>query len=421
MPVCQQGSGSAVTGAPGVITARHADLLKALKPMHDATLVTTAGRDPERHGGIVNPPVYRASTILAPTVAEFESRKPFVGLSYGRAGTPTTFAFEEAIAELEGGHRAIALASGLAAMNLPLAALLRAGDHVLVVDSCYGPTRRFCTGMLARFGVRTTFYDPRVGADIGALIEPATRLVFLESPGSLTFEVQDVPAIVAAARAHGVLTMIDATWATPLLLKPLRLGVDIVAHAVTKYIGGHSDLMMGVVTTTEAVHDRVRSGIYEFGAPASPEDCWLALRGLRTLDARLERHARSALRIATWLEDRPEVARVLYPALPSDPGHALWLRDFRGASGLFGVVLRPYPMAAVHAMVDGLRLFRIGASWGGFESLCLVTHPERFRTAVPWTEPGPVLRLHVGLEDPDDLIADLEAGLARLTTTAERR
>ena len=386
--------------------------------MHDATLVTTAGRDPDRHGGIVNPPVYRASTILAPTVAAYEARTPFAGLSYGRAGTPTTFAFEEAIAELEGGYRAIALASGLAAMNLPLAALLRAGDHLLVVDSCYGPTRRFCTETLARFGVRTTFYDPLMGAAIATLIEPQTRLIFLESPGSLTFEVQDVPAIVAVARERGILTMIDATWATPLLLKPLRLGVDIVAHAVTKYLGGHSDLMMGVVTTTEAVHDRVRAGVYEFGAPASPEDCWLALRGLRTLDARLERHARSALRIASWLEGRPEVARVLYPALPTDPGHALWRRDFTGASGLFGVILRPCPLRAVHAMVDGLRLFGIGASWGGYESLCLVTHPERHRTAVPWTEPGPVLRFHVGLEDPDDLLADLAAGLARLSAAA---
>jgi cystathionine beta-lyase len=386
--------------------------------MRDATLVTTLGRDPEAGHGIVNPAVWRASTILSPSVAAYEAHKEHVDITYGRAGTPTTRAFEEAIARLEQGHRAIALSSGKAAVNLTLAALLGTGDHLLMVDTAYGPTRHFCERTLRRFGVETTFYAPGLGADIAGLIRPTTRLVFLESPGSLTFEVQDVPAIVDAARRHGVLTAIDATWATPLLLKPLELGVDISIHAVTKYIGGHSDLMMGVVTTGEALHMRLRRALYEFGDCASPEDCWLALRGLRTLAARLERHARSAMRIAEWLAGRPEVERVLHPALPDDPGHALWKRDFRGACGLFGVILQPRPTAAVHAMVDGLELFGIGASWGGYESLCIVAHPERLRTAVPWIGKGPLLRLHVGLEDPDDLIADLEAGLARLRAAA---
>jgi cystathionine beta-lyase len=382
--------------------------------MHDATLVTTAGRDPEANHGIVNPAIWRASTILSPSVAAFEAQREHVGITYGRAGTPTTRAFEEAIARLEHGHRAIALSSGKAAVNLTLAALLGAGDHLLMIDTAYGPTRRFCERTLRRLGVETTFYAPGIGAGIAALIRPTTRLIFLESPGSLTFEVQDVPAIVEIARRNRVLTAMDATWATPLLFKPLEHGVDISLHAVTKYVGGHSDLMMGVVTTGEAIHMRLRQALYEFGDCASPEDCWLALRGLRTLAARLERHARSAVRVAEWLAGRPEVARVLYPALPGDPGHALWRRDFKGASGLFGVVLRPCPTAAVHVLVDGLELFGIGASWGGYESLCTVSHPEPLRTAVPWAAEGPLLRLHIGLEDPDDLIADLAAGLARL-------
>lgn len=386
--------------------------------MRDATLVTIVGRDHGAADGPVNPPIHRASTILAPTLAAFEAHREHVDITYGRAGTPTTRAFEEAIAALEHGHRAIALSSGKAAINLTLAALLDRGDHLLMVDSAYGPTRRFCERTLRRFGIETTFYAPGLGADIAALIRPGTRLIFLEAPGSLTFEMQDVPAIVAVAQRHGVLTAMDATWATPLLFRPLEHGVDVSLHAVTKYIGGHSDLMMGVVTTGAALHMRLRQALYEFGDCASPEDCWLALRGLRTLAARLERHERSALRVAEWLAGRPEVARVLYPALPGDPGHALWRRDFKGASGLFGVVLQPCPTAAVHAMVDGLELFGIGASWGGYESLCTMSHPERLRTAVPWAAGGPLLRLHIGLEDPDDLIADLAAGLDRLRAAA---
>jgi cystathionine beta-lyase len=383
--------------------------------MHDATLLTTAGRDPASNHGIVNPPIHRASTVLFPSVAAYESARTHHGVTYGRAGTPTTFAFEEAVAALEQGHRAIAVASGKAAINLTLAALLQQGDHLLVVDTAYAPTRHFCDRTLKRYGVSTTYYDPAVGAGIAELFRPETRLVFMEAPGSLTFEMQDVPAIAAAARARGIVTVMDNTWATPLLFKPLAHGVDVSVQAVTKYIGGHSDLMMGIVASNAGIHDRLRHQIYEFGSPASPEDCWLALRGLRTLAARLERHERSALQVAEWLAGRPEVERVLYPALPTDPGHALWKRDFKGASGLFGVVLRPVAKSAIAAMVDGLELFGIGASWGGYESLCVVAHPETCRTVAPWAAEGRTLRLHVGLEEPADLIADLDAGFVRLT------
>ncbi len=386
--------------------------------MREATLVTILGRNPERDFGVVNPPVYRTSTVIFPSVEAYERARPHVGVTYGRAGTPTTFALEEAIARLEGGHRSMLVASGKAACNLVLAAATRSGDHILVVDCVYGPTRRFCDRTLARFGVETTYFDPRVGHRIRELFRPNTRLVFLESPGSLTFELQDVPAIVEACRERGILTALDNTWATPLFFKPLAVGVDISIEAVTKYIGGHSDLLMGAVTSGETVHGWLRDALYEFGAPPSPEDCWLALRGLRTLSVRLERHQESALRIARWLETRPEVARVLHPGLESHPDHALWKRDFRGASGLFSFVLRPCPMEAVHAMLDGLELFGIGASWGGYESLALLVHPERQRTAVPWRERGAVVRLHVGLEDPDDLLADLEAGFDRLRRAA---
>ncbi len=386
--------------------------------MRDSTLLAHLGRDSRRHYGIVNPPVYRASTVLFPTVEAYEGARTHHGVTYGRAGTPTTFALEEAIARLEGGHRTMVTASGKAACNLTLAALTEAGDHVLVVDCVYGPTRLFCERTLARFGVETSYFDPRIGADIIRLLRPNTRLVFLESPGSLTFELQDLRAIVARCRERGVLTVIDSTWATPLFLKPLELGVDVAIQAVTKYIGGHSDLVMGAVTSTREIHDRLRARLYEFGAPPSPEDCWLALRGLRTLAVRLERHQASALKLAEWLRGRPEVVRVYHPALPDHPDHELWRRDFRGASGLFSVLLRPYPHRAVCAMLEGLELFGIGASWGGYESLVLLARPERLRSAVPWREPGPLIRLHVGLEDPDDLIADLEEGFRRLAREA---
>ncbi|HXP30779.1 MAG TPA: cystathionine beta-lyase [Stellaceae bacterium] len=380
------------------------------------TLITHAGRDPYANFGVVNPPVYHASTILHRTVADLEKaqRNRYNQVTYGRYGTPTTFALEEAVAAIEGGHRAIAFCSGAASCYAAILGFVRAGDHVLVPDSVYGPVRAFCTGFLARFGVATTFYDPRLGAGIAELFQSNTRLVYLESPGSLTFEMQDVPAIVAAAKARGLRTVIDNTWAAPLFFKPLALGVDVEVIAATKYIVGHSDVMMGIAVCTEESFLPVRTAATEMGNHAAPDDCYLALRGLRTAAVRLRQHQAQGLALARWLEKRPEVARVLHPGLPEDPGHALWRRDFTGASGLFAIVLhRDIAKPAIDAMLDGMELFGMGASWGGFESLILPAHPERLRTAVPWTE-GAVLRLHAGLEDLGDLIADLEQGFARL-------
>jgi cystathionine beta-lyase len=382
--------------------------------MKDATLVTVAGREPERQHGVVNPAVYRASTILFPTVAAMEAARPDRGIYYGRYGTPTTKALEDAVARLEGGEHAMVVGSGKTAITATLLALLDAGDHLLVTDSVYAPTRTFCTGTLKRFGIETTFYDPAIGAGIAGLIRPETRLVFTESPGSLTFEVQDIPAIAEAAHARGCLVVTDNTWASGLFCKPFALGADVAIEAVTKYIGGHSDLMMGAITCTAAVHERLRKGVTEVATAAAPDDCYLALRGLRTLATRLERHQASGLKLAAWLQGRAEVARVLHPALPEDPGHAIWRRDCRGASGLFALVLRPCPKPALAAMLDGLELFGMGWSWGGYESLLIPVRPETCRSATRWQPEGPTLRIHVGLEDPDDLIADLEAGFARL-------
>jgi cystathionine beta-lyase len=382
-----------------------------------ATRATGAGRDPFAHFGIVNPPVYHASTVLFPTVAEMEriSRAPFDHVYYGRQGTPTTFAFEKAVAELEGGHRAVATGSGLAAIAASLMAFLRAGDHLLMVDSAYSPTRKLCDGLLRGFGVETTYYDPLVGAKIARLIQPNTRVVFCESPGSLTFEVQDIPAIAKMAHAGGAVVMLDNSWATPLLFEPFTHGVDIVIEAGTKYLVGHSDAMIGAIVTTEEHYRRVKTAAAILGAVPGPDDCYLALRGIRTLPVRLARHQETGLILARWLKRRKEVARVLHPAFSDCPGHRIWKRDFSGASGLFSIVLaRPYAREALARMLDGMELFKMGYSWGGYESLILPADPSPFRTAVPWAAPGPLIRLHAGLEDPDDLIADLEAGFRRL-------
>ncbi len=391
-------------------------------PFKDDTLIGHAGNRPWAHRGVVNPPVYHASTILFPTMAEMEESIRHINepgrVHYGRYGTPTTFALEEAVARLEGGEQAIALPSGLAAITVALTAFLGSGDHLLMVDTVYGPARKFCAGALARFGVETTFYDPLIGAGIADLIRPNTRVVYLESPGSLTFEVQDVPAIAAAAHAAGARVMIDNTWATPLYFKPFRHGVDVSIHAATKYIVGHSDAMLGVIVTSSELFPTIKSTAHGFGHAAAPDDCYLALRGFRTLSVRLQRHRETALTLARWLQARPEVERVLYPALPEDPGNLLWRRDFTGATGLFGVVLKPYPKHAVAALVDGMTLFGMGFSWGGYESLILPTHPETMRSATRWPAQGPTLRIHAGLEDPGDLIADLERGFERLNATA---
>jgi cystathionine beta-lyase len=381
--------------------------------MKDATLATTLGRDPEANFGIVNPPVYRASTILFPTLERMAQARPNQGVYYGRYGTPTTFALEEAVAGLEDAAGAVAVGSGKEAITLTLLALLSHGEHLLVPDSVYGPVRQFCDQVLPRFGIAATYYDPLIGGAIAPLIRETTRVVYVESPGSLTFEVQDVPAIAAAAKARGCTVVMDNTWATPLLFKPYRHGVDVSIHAATKYLGGHSDLMMGVVTFSAETLERVRAGIQGFGPAVSPEDCALCLRGIRTLPTRLARHEASGLVLARWLAERPEVARVLHPALLGCPGHELWRRDFLGASGLFGLVLQPTAPDRLAAMLEGMELFGMGYSWGGYESLLIpCLHAARSVTSLP--DEGPLLRIHVGLEDPDDLIADLERGFGRL-------
>jgi cystathionine beta-lyase len=381
------------------------------------TRLVHAGRDLGRQLGIVNPPVCRASTVLFRTLAEFENRHrlKYTGSSYGLHGTATTFALAEALAELSGGARTLLASTGLAAVTQTLAAFLAQGDHLLVADSVYGPTRDFCVEVLTRFGVDVEFYDPLIGPGIAARMRPRTRVVYCESPGSLTFEVQDVPAIAQAARARGAVTILDNTWATSVHFRAFDHGVDVEVQALTKYVGGHSDLMAGAITTRdEALFRIVKDGSAAFGDGVAPDVCYEALRGLRTLGVRLRQHEASARQVAGWLARRPEVARVLYPALPDDPGHPLWTRDFTGASSLFGVLLRTASRPAVAAMVEGLRLFAIGASFGGFESLIIPAHPPAARAARPWREPGFLLRLHVGLEAADDLIADLEAGFARL-------
>jgi cystathionine beta-lyase len=392
--------------------------------MKDSTRLTTLGRDRDRNFDFINPPLVRGSTVLHDSVEDMRERMRRRGAddlggaaAYGLDGTPTHHAFYEALTALEGGHRSWALPSGLTACTLAILAYVRTGDHVLVPDSVYFPTRRFCRDTLARYGVRTTFYDPCAGAGIEGLFEPSTRVLFLESPGSLTFEVQDVPLLAGIARRRGAVSVIDNTWATPLYFKPLRHGVDVSVHAVTKYIGGHSDLLLGTVTSTRAAWEPLRHMIGEFGLTASPDDCWLALRGLRSLAARLARHRANAERLIEWLRRQPEVERILYPALEDDPGHALWRRDFSGATGLFGIVLRPaVGEKALNALVDGLQLFGRGYSWGGFESLLIPSNPER--TIAPLPYPGRLFRIAAGLEDAGDLIDDLSAGFERLRAAA---
>ena len=380
------------------------------------TRLVTAGRRSDWTAGIVNPPVWRASTCLFDTVADLDAavRAPDERLYYGRRGTPTQWSLADALTSLEPGAAGTKLfPSGVAAITTALMAVLSPGDELLMVDSVYEPTRTFCRNMLKAWGVDVRYYDPMIGAGIADLIGDRTRAIFLESPGSLTFEVQDVPAIIAAARARGVITLIDNTWATPLYFPAIARGVDISILSLTKYVVGHSDAMLGSVTAAPELWDRIKRTTYLFGQHAAPDDAYLASRGLRTLAVRLAQHDRAARAIATWLAGRPEVARVLHPALPSCPGHDLWARDFTGATGLFSIVLDGGDRTAATALVDGLRLFGIGFSWGGYESLALPVDPAPIRSAAPWNAPGPTVRLHIGLEDTDDLIADLDEGLAR--------
>jgi cysteine-S-conjugate beta-lyase len=377
-----------------------------------ATRLTNAGRDPFAHHGYVNTPVYHASTLLYRSAEDYMAHRG--RYQYGRRGTPTSEALQTALADIEGPPcEAVALLpSGLAAISAALLSVVRSGDHVLVTDSAYGPTRKFCNTILPRYGVATTYYDPGAGADIAALMQPNTRAVFVESPGSLSFEIQDVPAIAAAAHARDAMVLMDNTWASPIYFRALEKGVDLSIQSGTKYIGGHSDIMLGTVAANRAASKRLNETVYDMGLCVGPDDMFLGLRGLRTMGVRLAHHFAAGMKVARWLEARPEVLRVLHPALENHPGHAIWKRDFTGACGLFSVVFKPAPTAAVHAFLDQLALFGIGASWGGFESLAIPFDCTAVRTATRWSPGGPTVRLHIGLEDVSDLIADLERGFA---------
>ncbi len=383
------------------------------------TQVVRAGVNKARNAGIVNTPVFHASTVVFESVAALRAasdrvfKKHEKVLFYGRRGTPTHWTFQEAISDLEGAAETFLTPSGLSACTLAILGCVKAGDNILVTDSAYEPTRTFCDGLLAALGISTTYYPPTVGAGIAALMKPNTTVIFAEAPGSHTFEMQDLPALAKAAHARDALLLVDNTWASPLFCQPLALGADVSIQAATKYIVGHSDALIGTI----AVNDRARSGVgravSQIGIVVAPDEVYLATRGLRTLAVRLKQHQANAMVVAKWLQQQPEVKRVLYPALPEDPGHAIWKRDFSGASGLLGMVFHRTSDAAVAAMIDGMTLFPLGFSWGGFESLIAPSHPSEARTAETWAEPEPGVRLHIGLEHTDDLIADLAAGLAR--------
>ncbi|WP_281301569.1 MULTISPECIES: cystathionine beta-lyase [unclassified Iodidimonas] len=379
------------------------------------TQIIEAGRRSDWTHGIVNPPVYRASTCLFETMDDLRAgiKNPDAKLFYGRRGTPTHWALREAITQLEGGVDSWLYPSGMAAIAGAILAVVASGDHILVTDSVYEPTRALCDHMLKRFGIETTYYDPCIGAGIAELFKKNTRLVVTESPGSLTLEIQDLPAICAIAHDHDALVLLDNTWATPLNMKALELGIDISVHAATKYIVGHSDVMLGIATANARAWPKLQQGAVQLGQTTSPDDAWLALRGLRTLPIRLKQHEKSALKIAHWLQKHPMVDRVLHPALPEMPGHDLFKRDFTGSCGLFSFILKQGSYQQIDHFVDDMRLFKLGFSWGGFESLILPTDPARVRSATRWQAKGPLVRLHIGLEDPDDLIDDLAAGFER--------
>jgi cysteine-S-conjugate beta-lyase len=383
-------------------------------PLKPATRLVAGGRDASAHHGFVNPPVHHASTVLYPSAEDFLARRS--RYLYGRRGTPTSEALENALRELEGPDCAgvALLPSGLAAISTALFAVLNAGDHLLVTDSAYQPTRRFCDSVLRRNGVETTYYDPLIGGGIATLMKSNTRAVFVEAPGSLSFEVQDVPTIAAAAHAKGAVVLMDNTWATPLYFHAFDKGVDLSIQAATKYIGGHSDVMLGTVSANPATWERLSDTVHALGLCVGPDDIYLGLRGLRTMGVRLAHHHQAGLKVARWLAERPEIARVLHPAFESCPGHAVWRRDFSGASGLFSIVFKPVAQTAVNAFLNELRLFGIGASWGGFESLAIPFDCSSIRTATKWLPGGPTVRLHIGLEDVEDLIGDLEGGFAAL-------
>lgn len=384
-----------------------------------ATRLVHASSPSAKKAGLLNPPVHRASTILYDRVEDYVARhsRLYDEVIYGLYGTETSFALATAVAELERGHKTVVTSSGTSAISLSLSAFLKAGDHLLVIDTAYRSTRRFCDEILAGYGVEISYFSPDVGGAIADLLRPNTKMVFLETPGSLTFEMADIRAITDVTRAKGIVTAIDNTWATPLLFRPIEHGVDVSISAATKYLSGHSDVMLGTMTAgTEAIFKKLKDSAARWGNVASADDCYLVQRGLRTLDVRLERHQRTALALIDWLGGQPEVRRILYPALPSDPGHDIWKRDFSGASGLFGVVLDPMAPEQSSAFFNQLRLFKMGASWGGFESLIVPAWPAPVRSCGT-VEEGALLRVHAGLESVGDLIADLQAAFARLRAT----
>jgi cystathionine beta-lyase len=387
---------------------------KDLSRFGQRTRLVHAGRDPSQQHGFVNAPIYRGSTVIFPTLDALHRYDQ--DFTYGRRGTPTVRALETAIAALEGGHRSWVAPSGLAAITAVLTAFTSAGDHILVADTVYQPTRRVSDRLLSRFGVSVSYYDPLIGAGIAELITEKTKLVIGESPGSQTFEVQDIPAIAEVCRERGVWLAVDNTWATGLYHKPLAMGADISIMAATKYIVGHADAMLGLITASERAAPLIQRAHEDLGLCAGPEDCFLALRGLRTLAVRLERHCNSALEVAAWLAGQSQVARVLHPGLPGHPGHALWRRDFTGSSGLFSLILHPVSKTALAAMLDNLALFGMGYSWGGYESLAIPFDATSYRTATKWAPEGPALRLHIGLDAPADLKLDLAQGLKRLAS-----
>ena len=426
MTQCRAIVGCAETGAPERSRSIHAwpraqgtephDQEHRSRPLASAVAAGHAARGGRARSaanhGFVNPPVHHVSTVLYPTAEDFLARR--ARYLYGRRGTPTSEALENALRALEGPECAgvALLPSGLAAISTALLSVLEAGDHLLVTDSAYLPTRKFCDGVLTRYGIATTYYDPLIGGGIAALIQPNTRAVFVEAPGSLSFEIQDVPAIAQAAHAAGAVVLMDNTWATPLYFQAFDKGVDLSIQAATKYIGGHSDVMLGTVSANKATWERLADTVHTLGLCVGPDDIYLGLRGLRTMGVRLAQHHQAGLRVARWLAERPEIARVLHPAFESCPGHAVWRRDFAGASGLFSIVFKPVAQAAVNAFLDELSLFGIGASWGGFESLAIPFDCTAIRTATKWAPGGPTVRIHIGLEDVDDLIGDLERGFA---------
>ena len=382
------------------------------------TELSIAGHDLKNNHGALNPPVYHASTFAFPTVEELDAAnlKKFDTFSYGLYGTPTSYALEDGLRKLENANHAIIVGSGLGSIAVTLAGLLKSGDHLLVSESAYHPTIKFCNNFLKKFGVETTYYDPMIGSDIKKLMRPETKVIFTEAPGSITFEVQDIPAITKVAHDGGALVVMDNTWSAGYYYKPFDFGVDVSVQALTKYIGGHSDLIMGSITMRErALYDKIKLAASSFGHSPQPDDCYLALRGLRTLAARIKQHGETGLALAKWLAARPEVEAVIHPAFENCPGHEIWKRDFSGSCGLFGVVLKDtYSEADRNRMMAGLKLFPIGYSWGGYESLVVHDNPYQSRKTYNFPYKGPYMRIHAGLEDPDDLIKDLEHGLSLL-------